>query len=485
MNSIVKGADFQVSVPNVPNSLLLRSYRDEPLWNGIPVCTVNCKEKHIFYCPDHENCISLFDRSVELALSNTCIDFMKYTVGKDWKLMAVSLGFTDTEIQELQHTYIRGNESLHRERHDKLPDFVFLIEAMIRQALIDKKMSSEFIFNAIERSGHFGERLHALREINNQVQLNVKPFADKSINFTSYIFLIWVKKDERSCALPNTADCPVKQRCYDWAQHNKDKLVVLWYSSSMLDPKKEQKSMFSDFQRNTLSDGITNILVLDIDDIMWGDEERVTYWSKGKAKISETLVFNKELDFSDVIDGLRPVLLSRGSSYIKSAMQQSHIPETQIPTRGAYFDVDYIPVPFKTFYHPYRKICRDGTFDEINFYQGSLYVRGMIPNSFLASYEDSNDLIKEYPMCYAYGNLSFYSESRPHLVATTRLFRMSDCEYDDNGGLLNWNRQTTWIQGYSDKTLDNTVSIAEPSLPDYLVKFKSGKSSRSDPMVQN
>lgn len=482
MDSIEKGADFQV---RAPNSLLLRSYRDEPLWNGIPVCTVNCKENHILYCPDHEDCTRLFNRSIELSLSNACIDFIKYFVGEDWKLMAISLDFTDAEIQELQHTYIRGSESLHKECHRELPDFVFLIEAMIRQALIDKKMSAESIFNAIERSGHFDKKFYPLREINNQTKLKVNPFADKSTSFTSYIFLIWVKKDKRSFALANTTDCPVKQRCYDWAKHNKDKLVVLWYSSSMLDPKKEQKSMFSDFQRNMLSNGITNILVLDIDDIMWGDEERYTYSYKGKAKISETLVFNKELPFSEVIDGLRPVLLSRGSSYIKSAMQQSHIPETQIPTKGAYFDVDYIPIPFKTFYHPYRKICRDGTFDEIDFSQGSLGFRSITPNSFLASYEDNNDLIKEYPMCDAYGELSFYAVYRPHLVATTRLFRMSDCEYDDNGRLLKWKRKTTWNQKYSDKTLCSTVSIDEPSLPDYLVKFKSGRSSISDPMVQN
>lgn len=122
MDGIGKGTDFQVGVMD---SSLLRSYRDEPLWNGIPVCTVNCTEKHISFCPDHERSTRLFNRSIELSLSNTCIDFIKYSVGKKWQLMASSLGFTDTEIQELQYTYIRGTESHHNELHFKLPDFVF------------------------------------------------------------------------------------------------------------------------------------------------------------------------------------------------------------------------------------------------------------------------------------------------------------------------------------------------------------------------
>ncbi|WP_448216730.1 hypothetical protein [Endozoicomonas sp. 2B-B] len=481
MDGIGKGTDFQVGVMN---SSLLRSYRDEPLWNGIPVCTVNCTEKHISFCPDHERSTRLFNRSIELPLSNSCIDFIKYSVGEKWQLMASSLGFTDAEIQELQCTYIRGTESHHNKLHSKLPDFVFLIEAMIRKAQIDKNMDAEAIFNAIERSGHFNKKFYPFREINNQEKIQTNPFPDKSGCFTSYIFLIWIKKDESSLTLPNTTDCPVKQRCYDWAQHNNDKLVVLWYSSSMLD-RKEEKSTFSDFQRNILSDGIKNILILDIDNINWGDEERYTYWHIGKSRISETLVFNKELAFDEVIDGLRPVLLSRGSSYIKSAMRESHIHEAQIPTMGAYFDVDYIPVPFKSFYHPYRKICRDGTFDTIFFFEGSLSISGMVPNSFLATYEDNNDLITDYPMCGAYGMLSFYADYRPHLVATTRLFRMSDCKYEDNGQLLEWERQATWTEKYSDETFCSTLSEDKPSLPDYLVKYKASGSSGSDPMVQD
>ena len=482
MDNIKKGVAFQASASANPTP---HSYIDEPLWSGIPVCTVHCKEKHLSSCPDHENSTRLFDRSIKLPISNACVDLMKYTVGDDWKLMAPSLGFNNAEIQELQDDYIRGNECLPTGHLDRLPDYIFLIEAMVRKALIDKNMSAEDFFDAIESSGHFETKLHILREINGQskIKIPVNPFPHNSGYTTSYIFLIWVKKDKKGLALPNTDDCPVKQRCYDWAQHNKDKLVVLWYSSSKLDSEEEQTALY-DFQKKSLYDGIRNILILDVDKIDWGNEERYKYRRKGKCKISEILAFDDKKTFSDVIDSFRPALLSRGSFCIKSAMQQSHIAETQIPTRGAYFDIDYLPIPFETFYHPYRQICRDGTFDEIVFYDGKLCVLGMIPNSFLASDEANNEMLNEYPLADAYSALSFYATHKPHLVATTKIFRMSDCKYSDDGSLIRWERQATWEQTYSDKKISRLVSKDKPSLPEYLPKYLASSSSKSDQMVR-
>ena len=484
MDSIKKRATFQhtsASAKPTPHS-----YIDEPLWSGIPVCTVHCKEKHLSSCPDHENSTRLFDRSIKLPISNACVDLIKYSVGDDWKLMASSLGFTNAEIQELQDDYIRGDEGLYNEMRDRLPDYVFLIEAMVRKSLIDKNMSPENFFNAIENSGHFEKKIYLFREVNDHSKIPVNPFPHNSGYITSYIFLIWIKKDKKSLALPNTDDCPVKQRCYDWAQHNKDKLVVLWYSSSKLDSEEEKKALY-DFQKKSLYDGITNILILDVDKIDWGNEERYTFrhkGHKGKCKISEILAFDDKKPFSDVIDSFRPALLSRGSSSIKSAMQQSHIAETQIPTRGAYFDIDYLPIPFEAFYHPYRQICRDGTFDKIVFFNGKLCVLGMIPNSFLASDEDNNEILNEYPLADAYGELSFYTSYKPHLVATTRIFRMSDCQYRDDGSLIEWERQATWEQTYSDKKISRLVSKDKPSLPEYLPKYLASSSSKSDQMVR-
>ena len=128
------------------------------------MCTVHCKEKHLLSCPEHERSIRLFDRSIKLSISDACLDFIKYSAGNRWKLMASSLGFTSAEIQELQDEYIRGDERLHTERKDRLPDHVFLIEAMVRKALIDKNMSADCFFRAIEGSGHFKKRFYPLRD---------------------------------------------------------------------------------------------------------------------------------------------------------------------------------------------------------------------------------------------------------------------------------------------------------------------------------
>ena len=284
-------------------------------------------------------------------------------------------------------------------------------------------------------------------------------------------------------ALPNTDDCPVKQRCYDWAQHNKDKLVVLWYSSSRLDSEEERTALYN-FQKKSLYDGITNILILDVDKINWGDEKRHRYGFEEKTEISNLLVFDDKQLFCQVLDGYRPALLSRGSSCIKSAMRQSHITEAEIPTRGAYFDMDYIPIPFKTFYHPRRQICRDGTFDTIGFCDGRLYFRNIIPNSFLASDEDNNEMLTDFPLAKAFAELSRCACYNPHLVATTTVFRMSDCTYTDNGNLIKWERNDTWNHGYSDKTISRPLSIDKPPIPEYLAKYLASSSSKSDPMVQ-
>ena len=480
MDSIGKGSDFQISASYNPTP---HSYLDEPLWSGIPVCSVHCKEKHLSSCPEHERSIRLFDRSIKLSISDACLNFIKYTVGCEWKLMASSLGFTNAEIQELQDEYIRGDECLHNNTRDRLPDYVFLIEAMVRKALIDKNMSADYFFCAIESSGHFKKRYYPLREINDQVKIKVNPFAHTSGYITSYIFLVWIKKDKNALALPNTDDCPVKQRCYDWAQHNKDKLVVLWYSSSKLDSEEEQTALY-DFQEKSLYDGIRNILILDVDNINWVDEKRYIYPFEGKTEISNLLIFDDKRIFGMVLDSYRPALLSRGSSCIKSAMRQSHIHEAQIPTRGAYFDMDYIPIPFKAFYHPYRQICRDGTFDNTVFCNGSLFLRGITPNSFLASDEDNNEMLNEYPLAEAFIELSCCANYKPHLVATTRIFRMSDCTYTDNGNLIKWERNDTWNHRYSDKTISRPLSIDKPPIPEYLAKYLASSSSEYDPMVQ-
>lgn len=147
--------------------------------------------------------------------------------------------------------------------------------------------------------------------------------------------------------------------------------MVLWFSSSMLDVSSDDHCQLLQCQNQNFSEGITNLIILDVDDIQWGTEKRFQYDNRQeKELICDSLRFNGEDTFVDIIDRLRIVLLSRGSTYIKSAMKTPSIPEADIPTRGAYFDVDYTPVPFTTFYHPTRQLCRDGTFDEIFLSKG-------------------------------------------------------------------------------------------------------------------
>ena len=456
---------------------------EEPLWQGIPVCTVNCPGNHCSNCPDYQSATSLFDRSARLPLTNACIDFIKYTIGCEWLPLAVKLGFSDEETDQLTKKYLGIEIDQHAARQVKVPGFVFLLEDLIRTALTHKGVSAEAIFAALD--GYDGVYMtHAFfTELNNQMLSPVDLSLTPGGRFESYVFLIWIKKDQCSAALPNTIDCPVRQRCYDWANHNPDKLVVLWFSSSMLDVSSDDHCQLLQFQNQCISQGITNLIILDIDDIQWGGEKRF-HCGDRQELICDSLRFDGEERFFDVIDRLRIVLLSRGSTYIKSAMKTPSIPKADIPTRGAYFDVDYTPVPFSTFYHPTRPLCRDGTFDKIGFQQGALRIYGMIPNSFFAVSEEGHEAIVNFPIDYPYGTLGVYARRCPHLVATTRVFRMSDCRYTADGSLIDWCRERTWGEEYVDGSVSCSLSPAAPAIPAYLHEFRKTPQATVDPMVR-
>ena len=453
---------------------------EEPLWRGIPVCTVNCPGYHRSDCPDYQSATSEFDRSARLALSNACIDFIKYRIGGNWCDFAVSLGFSGREIRWLKRKYISKKQVSDEVRRVKIPGSVFLVEDLLRKAVTQKGLSAEAIFAALEE---YGMKHAILTDINNQIFSPVDLSFAQSGRFESYIFLIWIKKDRKSLALPNTSGCPVMQRCYDWANHNPNKLVVLWFSSSMLDDSSDDHDQLLHFQQRSISEGITNLLILDIDNIHWGGEKRLdSFDSEEMMLISDALRFDGKHKFVGVIDRLRPVLLSKGSEYIKSAMKTRYISPADIPERGAYFDVDYIPVPFRTFCE--RCLCRDRAFDKMVFDgKGVLRIRGMMPNSFLAVSEEGHKAIMNFPIKDPYLNLGTYARRYPHLVATTKAFRMSDCHYKDDGTLLKWKRETSWEKTYRDRSAICPLSPAVPPVPEYLATFKKTPDGMVDPMI--
>ena len=459
-------------------------FLDEPLWRGVPVCTVNCPGYHQSDCPDYQAVTSVFDRSARLALTNACIDFIKYRIGDNWGDFAINLGFCRREIKRLKQKYISAKQVEYEVKQVKISGSVFLVEDLLRTALTQKGLSAEAIFVALEESVDDGMEREILRDINKQTFSPVDLSFAQSGRFESYIFLIWIKKDKNSLVLPNTSDCPVMQRCYDWANHNPNKLVVLWFSSSMLDDSSDDHDQLLQFQQRSISEGITNLLILDIDNIHWGDEKRlVNFNSEKMILISDALRFDGENKFIDVIDRLRPVLLSRGSEYIKSATKTPYILPADIPERGAYFDVDYIPVPFRTLVDD-RGLGRDRSFDQMVFDdRGILRVRGMVPNSFLAVSEEGNKAIMNFPIRYPFMNLRTYAERYPHLVATTKMFRMTDCHYEDDGTLIKWKRETSWGGRYNDRSAVCPLSPAMPSLPSYLAEFRKTPDARVDPMM--
>ena len=466
------------------NHLLSVACLDEPLWRGVPVCTVNCPGYHHSDCPDYQSATSEFDRSARLALSNACIDFIKYRIGNNWGDFAINLGFSRCEIRSLKRKRISTKQVKCELRQVKIPGSVFLVEDLLRTALMQKGLTAEAIFDALEESVKHGMKREILRDMNNQMFSPVDLSFAQSGRFESYIFLIWIKKDHKSLALPNTSDCPVMQRCYDWANHNPNKLVVLWFSSSMLDDFSDDHNQLLEFQQRSISEGITNLLLLDIDNIDWGDEKRLdNFDSEEMMLISDALLFGGKNKFYEVIDRLRIVLLSKGSIYIKSATKTPYISQADIPTRGAYFDIDYIPVPYRTLFDQ-RGLGRDRAFDKMVFDgQGVLQVRGMVPNSFLAVSEEGHKAIMNFPIRYPYMNLTTYAQRYPHLVATTKLFRMSDCLYEDDGTLLKWKRETSWLKTYNDRSAVCPLSPAVPPVPDYLAQFRKTPDGMADPMI--
>ena len=93
-------------------------------------------------------------------------------------------------------------------------------------------------------------------------------------------------------------------------------------------------------------------------------------------------------------------------------------------------------------------------------------------------------MLNEYPLADAFIELSCCANYKPHLVATTRIFKMSDCTYTDNGNLIKWERNDIWNHRYSDKTISRPLSIDKPPIPEYLAKYLASSSSEYDPMVQ-
>ena len=466
------------------NHSLSASYVDEPLWHGMPVCTVNCPGEHRSNCPDYQAATSMFDRSMRLPLSNACIDYIKLQVGAKWLPLAEKLGFSETEITHLAQKYLGENRAKHLAKQKKVPGFVFLLEDLVRTTLAVKGVSADVMFEALEGSDGIFAKKGVFRNLNKQTFRPVELSFSQSGRFESYIFLIWIKKDMQSPALPNTVGCPVRQRCYDWANHNPDKLVVLWYSSSMLDVSSDDHNQLLQFQKRSFSEGITNLILLDIDDIQWQGEKRFMHrFSERQAPICDLLQFNDKNPFIDVIDRLRPILLSRGSTYIKSAMKTHYFPEADIPGRGACFDVDYVPAPYRSFYHPSKDMCRDGTFDSVKFDQGVLRLPSLIPNSFLAVSEEGNETIMNYPVDMACRELKNYACLCPHLIATTKVFRMSDCHYADDGTRISWRRERTWGDDYVDSSASCPLSPAVPPVPDYLAEFRKTPDGMVDPMI--
>ena len=423
----------------------------------------------------------------EQRISSDVIELAKFNISTQWEMVATRLGFSERDKALLKLKHLGENEEEHLSYRATPPGYCPLIEEMIRIAQSEKNLTKEVIIQALDQATDLPEISFKHAQKASEMLLDCESHSQKK--YDSYIFLIWVKHPERldACPLPNTTSCPVRQAGYDWALKNSDKLVILWFSSSTLNAEQNDKKMIREFQDTVRSNGISNLLVLDVDDIDWGDETRrrsIAYDTEVPLKTFLKLC-NSDIPFTEYIDGLRIALLSMGSKCIFSASRDKNnsILQEDIPNRGLYVDIDYYPVSFQTYADQRKPLCRDGSFDIPRYDKGVRHNRYVIPNSLLAVCNEKQSSLNQWPLSGCFTKNARVARYQPYLCAKTETFRMSDVEYRDDGKLAKWRRCITWRNNYKDKDTNRPLALKGGQQPEHLARHLQNPQSRNDPML--
>lgn len=423
----------------------------------------------------------------EKKVSSEVIELAKYNIVKNWRKLATQLDFSEEEQEILKLQYLGMDEQPHLEMRNDEPGYVALVEKLIELAECNKKIPVDRIIQSLDSSSNCSVVSFSNAQKACQVMLDNDDVPGRK--FSSNIFLIWIKHPDKKGdhPIPNTELRPVQQKSYDWAIKNPDKLVVLWYSSSTLNHENNEEAVIFGYQKEVVSSGACNLFVLDVDKIDWGDKRRKKYRHLEETyKIDSFLTLsNFELSFMEYLDGLRVALLSEGSQCIISSASRMgwQIREEDIPENSTYFDQDYEAIPFRAYRDSYKPLCRDACFDKYCFMQGIRMVDCVIPNSMLATCNEHQSTLDRWPIKDCFGKLDKVAECEPYLFGKTKVFRMSDVNYDDNGIMTSWKRITTWTDGFKDQSRTLPLLIENKAVPEYLIKYLQKPESKDDPMA--
>ncbi|UYM17621.1 hypothetical protein [Endozoicomonas euniceicola] len=423
------------------------------------------------------------------ALSAAVIELAKFNLSIKWERVASKLNFDQKSINFLKDKHIGSNEDAHLKLRQDYPGYCSLIEEMLTTAYITKKIPPELIIDVLDSVLEDQSEL-SFRDAQKADFTLVRMSNKSNKKYESYVFLIWIKHpaSKEAHPLPNTKRNPVQQNAYDWAIRNPDKLVILWFSGSTLNKKNNDSKILDDFASTVALKGVRNLFLFNVDHIDWGDEKRKKFCPSDKEIDISSLLQpdNPEIKFSSYLNGLRVLLLSRGSSCILSAAKKSSylIRKDDVPTCGSYFDMDYIPIPFNTYSHCKKILCRDGSFDDPWFYQGrKVFLNKSTPNSMLATVDESLSGLDNWPIFSSYSRNKNMAKNQPYYYSVTLLFRMSDVYYDDKGKKIKWDRDTTWKSDFEDDGFNHPLFFDREKYPAYLLELLKNPLSKNDPMA--
>lgn len=348
---------------------------------------------------------------------------LSFNLGESWVNVAHKVGFSEAEIKGLQSLYTpkkrwinrvndllasSNNKTWHNMRSD--PRIIDVIPLFISKA--QEKVNIEEFFNAVEKTNYYlakCARKVQLEEILTKQYVLIKT-ADRSPGFSSYIFLQWIKMPGRETTwgsiIPNTEILPHQQTVYDWAFLNDDKIVVLWFDSYNLTD--EEIRQYYDFE-SKVKPSANNILVLDVRDVDWSNVSLFYYddtlSSPPVASMTHQQALEKQ-EFSslgDRVDFLREILLYEGSFAIASVLRKTNKCLDLIdclPSRGVYFDLDFVPRKFDSSEVHHHAICIDDTLRNVSGYNidcdGTVHFAGHFSNSLIAVNQDHLDILGEY-----------------------------------------------------------------------------------------
>ena len=280
--------------------------------------------------------------------------------------------------------------------------------------------------------------------------------------FNSYIFLIWTKLPGRVTdwghVIPNTGALPHQQTILDWGRLNPDKYVVLWFDSLPLND--EELGQYIQF-REILQAHYSNINVLDIRQADWSNKSfSVPTYNPPTDKtvvlnLTTVEAMNNELIMQDLgnwIDLLKTRLLYEGSDVIRTAMLNSlqrlsikALPSL-MPSKGVYFDLDYIPQYFSG-----EQLYQHGiTVDDTNGFvsaegptmSGKLVRGSDLMFGLISTNQDKSPLLGELLPPVIDGKTEIYQTVREILIklrtrlAGTKQFRMLGAKYEEGTGTI-------------------------------------------------